>query len=208
MTIYSPNNLPKDYYVYAYLREDGTPYYIGKGKGRRAYMKRAYKPNDTSRIVIMEQGLTEIGAFALERMYIRWYGRKDLETGILRNLTDGGEGWSGVVRTEEYRRNLSIALTGRKHSPEHVAKNREAKLGKKQSSETRAKRSAKLKGRVQSAEWRAKNAAAHLGVKHSPERNAKKSAARKGLKQTEAQKLAKSIQMKEYWARRKAAKGS
>lgn len=95
------------YYVYAYLREDGTPYYIGKGKGRRAYSNMHTVPKPSKeKIVFLETNLSNVGACALERRYIRWYGKKCDGTGILRNTTDGGDGNTGS-RSKEWRENHS-----------------------------------------------------------------------------------------------------
>jgi hypothetical protein len=88
------NIYTQDYYVYFYLRSDFTPYYIGKGKGRRAWTvhKNIGVPKDKTKIIIVESNITELQAFMLERYYIRWFGRKYTNTGILRNITEGGEG--------------------------------------------------------------------------------------------------------------------
>jgi hypothetical protein len=52
-------------------------------------------------IQIIQDNLNENEAFNLECKLIAQYGRKDLGTGILRNMTDGGEGVSGRIDTQE-----------------------------------------------------------------------------------------------------------
>lgn len=124
MTIYSYSNYPSGFYVYAYIRWDGTPYYIGKGSKHRAWIthhrknKGIRRPPENFRIIILEANLTEVGAFAIERRLIRWWGRQDNNTGILKNRTDGGEGSSGrpgpkTPWTEERRRRVSAKLKGK-----------------------------------------------------------------------------------------------
>jgi hypothetical protein len=135
------------YYTYAYLREDRTPYYIGKGQGRRLYKKRKGEikpPKDKSRVIFLKQNLTEEEAFRHEVYMIAVFGRKDLGTGILRNRTDGGEGISGLVHTKETRKKIGYA--NKNPSEETRRKMSEARKGKPSSEETKSKISKSLMG--------------------------------------------------------------
>jgi len=119
--VFSTINPPIGFYVYAYLRKGGTPYYIGKGQGKRAWMKSdrtVFPLSDFSNIIILEHNLTDIGSLAIERRMIRWYGRIDNGTGILRNKTDGGDGNAGWIPSNQTRQNISKARTGIKPSKE------------------------------------------------------------------------------------------
>jgi hypothetical protein len=123
MTIYSKSNPPIGFYVYAYLRENGTPYYIGKGSALRAWNSNhtINLPRCETRIVIIEQCLSEIGALAIERQLIRWYGRKDNSSGILQNKTDGGEGTAGKIVSTITRNQISKKLKGKSTGPRSAA---------------------------------------------------------------------------------------
>ena len=125
-----------DYYIYRYDREDGSPYYIGKGCGNRLFRERRnFTPKDRNRIQIVLGDMTEEEAFELEIFLIQEIGRKDLGTGTLLNLTDGGEG-----------------VSGHQHSEESRLKMREAKLGRKRSSEVKRKMSESHKERYRTGQ--------------------------------------------------------
>lgn len=122
------------FYVYQYVRLDGTPYYIGKGS-RDRHSHRCHSvhvPSDKSRIVIISKDMTEADAFQAEVFLIFMYGRVDRGTGCLRNLTDGGEGVSGYKPTDEALAKLRAAMS-KKRKPlpeEYKAKLSAAKIGK------------------------------------------------------------------------------
>jgi hypothetical protein len=138
------NNRAEMYYTYAYLCEDGTPYYIGKGSGKRVYSKiRSVSIPPKDRILILKKDLTEDRAFQHEKYMIAVFGRKDLGTGILHNKTDGGEGVSGHIYTEEQKQKITQSKLGKNFGM--VGENHHM-YGKTHTPEARKKMSQKVSG--------------------------------------------------------------
>ena len=122
------------FYTYLWLRENGTPYYVGKGSGDRAFNPnghRVHKPLDDARIIVQEFE-TEDDAFFAEKFLIALYGRTDNATGCLSNLTDGGEN--------------PPSCKGKKKNPESVKKTAEGNRGQKRTKEQRLRMSEAHKG--------------------------------------------------------------
>ena len=180
--------MTNEYYVYLYLREDGTPYYVGKGKDDRAFkrrnMKYVQKPTDESRIMIQSKDLSEEDAFTLEKELIAKYGRKDIGTGILRNRTDGGDGPAGHIHTQESRNKMSVA---------------QQKLWGNCDLEFKAKHSLATKKAMANPEIKAKHSAKMEEVRSRPEYRAKQSLAQKEKWKDPEYSAEMSVKLKEKW---------
>ena len=139
-----------NYYVYLYLTDNRTPYYVGMGRGDRCYRhSNSYDAPVPARemIIILQDGLTQASAWLMEEIFILMYGRK-CDGGILDNKASGGSGWGGgSPATEERKRKIGDANRGRVLTDEHKRKLSDAKKGKKQ---TIAAVASRAKGRQRS----------------------------------------------------------
>jgi hypothetical protein len=143
------------YYVYAHYKPGSdTPFYIGKGFGNRKNEKFGHTKwwhnvvkKHGYEIRMVAEHLTEEQALWLEVHQIAAWGRADLGKGPLVNLTNGGEGSSGVIMSEENRQKLSKRQKGKKYPPEFGAAISKRQKGRKVSDETKRNMSKAVKKR-------------------------------------------------------------
>ena len=194
------------FYVYEHWRLDRDEcFYVGKGKGNRAYMMR---DRNTHHRAIMDKlsregsgmevrmvatGLTEGAAFALEVERIAFWREAGVD---IANHTNGGDGVSGLKMSDASKAKMSAAKKGR---PGVVTM-----LGRKHSDATKAKMSAAKKGVKKSPEHAARVGLRHEGktVSHTQETRDKMSLSRTGMKMSDEAKK----NMKAAWVIRKITK--
>lgn len=126
--------MKKEFYVYGWIRLDTNEFfYIGKGKGKRAFERKAcnnhfmniYNSVDTA-VVFLKENLTNQEAVDLERKYIEYLvfeigygidikGFRESEVGLLTNCTWGGEGTPGRKCKEITKKRISRGNKGKSH---------------------------------------------------------------------------------------------
>jgi hypothetical protein len=213
-----PTSLSVTGFFYVYIYQDPEthiPFYVGKGKGKRKgytsnhqhgwcgqKLKSLSAKGLRPEIVIYAENVPEQQAFCLERELIKRYGRRDIGTGILCNMTDGGEGFSGRKATEEQNRRNSERNKGKKQSAETVKKRTAGQWGRKMSTEAIRKRTEKQKGRKRSKATCRKIGDSKRGTKLSAESIRKRTESRGGFKHSPAT-ITKMSEARKRWHQNK-----
>ena len=117
------------FYVYMYVRDDGTPWYIGKGSKYRRRHYNHHLPREFQRpadefIITVKENMTESAAFALEVELIAKY-KRECDGGTLVNKCLGGAGTKGFKHSPD----RPSPMKGKQHSAESKAKMSAAKQG-------------------------------------------------------------------------------
>ena len=125
--------------IYRHLKPCGEVFYIGiGGESKRAYdrvkrnrfWKHVFEKYPNYEVEILKSDLEWEDACELEIILIAYYGRRDLGVGTLVNLTDGGEGAPGHIKSEESKRKISVAKLGEKKPKETIAKRSATRIAK------------------------------------------------------------------------------
>lgn len=126
-------------YVYKHIRPDTKQiFYIGIGTKKERMNSKRSRNKFWKNIVnkygilseVIEDNLTWDEAVIREQYWIKFYGRKNNETGILCNMTDGGEGSFGRIIKDETKIKISNSNKGKKHTEEQKRKISEGNKGK------------------------------------------------------------------------------
>lgn len=107
--------------LYRHLKPCGEVFYIGIGRDFKRTYNKYNRTKFWNKVVskygyevqILKSDLTKEEACELEKMLISWYGRLDLGTGTLVNMTDGGDGT--LNKSEETRNKISESQKGEKN---------------------------------------------------------------------------------------------
>lgn len=184
-----------DYYTYAYFDENNIPYYIGKGKGNRAWDKNhSVKIPTNDKIILLKKNISEEEAYRHEIYMIYVLGRKNKGTGILENKTDGGYSPPKFISHTEETKNK---MRNRRHSEETKKKIGEKSKGRPCKEEVKIKLSQMWSGRKLSENTKHKLSEAHRGKKLSEETKRKMSEAKKQMSEETKRKMSEKAKLRE-----------
>ena len=198
-----------DFYVYVIFRPNGIPCYVGKGQHRRwlehakgscnQHLTNIYKlAGGALPAIKIREDLTETEAFDIEKVFIVAIGRKTTG-GPLVNLTDGGEGVSGMKQSEHAIATTRARFLGKKRGPmpeESRANLSAARKGWRASDDCKRAISAGLKGKPKPPGWADRLSRTMMGHVLSQSTKDKISVAMRGKKLSSAAAAAHSERMR------------